>query len=169
MQPANGGAPGAGGGGSPFEAALRPLLSRLAAHKQSDTAWRLYDELLARGASLDAAAYVGFIRAVGSAKSAGLARRALTELDAGASDEQRVVRLFRIALSRRPSDLECRHLLTALSAERRRLTGDPDAASALVANAASIGALGELDAVELGAWFCVSSVLLNLDEGVTKG
>ena len=62
---------------APPPESLRPLLSRLAAHKQSDTAWRLYDELLARGASLDAAAYVGFIRAVGSAKSAGLARRAL--------------------------------------------------------------------------------------------
>ena len=62
---------------APPPESLRPLLSRLAAHKQSDTAWRLYDELLARGASLDAVAYVGFIRAVGSAKSAGLARRAL--------------------------------------------------------------------------------------------
>ena len=99
----------------------------------------------------------------------GLARRALTELDPGASDEQRVVRLFRAVLSRRPSDLERRHLLAALSTERRRLVGDPGAASALVANAASIGAVGELDAVELGAWFCVSSVLLNLDEGITKG
>ena len=99
----------------------------------------------------------------------GLARRVLTELRPLASDAGRIERMFRLVLSRRPAPVEAAHLLQALARERRRLQEDASAAEALLDQAASIGGADGVAARELAAWFCVASVLLNLDEGITKG
>ena len=99
----------------------------------------------------------------------GLARRALTERAAASDDAARVQYMFRLATARRPRDVEARHLQQVVARERRRLAADPAAAAALVAQAAAIGGHADTDPVEFGAWFCVATVLLNLDEVITKG
>jgi hypothetical protein len=78
-----------------------------------------------------------------------LALRALRE----PSDSDRIVRAFRGALARRPTDAEIA-ILSALLREQRSLF------------AAKPG-LG--DSVELAAWTMVAAAILNLDETLTKG
>ena len=99
----------------------------------------------------------------------GLARRALTEGASEARDQDRLRRMFRLALARKASEAESRHLLNVLTRERRRLCRETDAAAALVGQAEAIGGAGDLADVQLAAWFHVASVLLNLDEVITKG
>lgn len=60
----------------PLDPDLRECLRRLAAHKQSDVAWRLYAKLGAAGVGLDSEGFTGFVKAVGSVGKKGLAERA---------------------------------------------------------------------------------------------
>jgi hypothetical protein len=73
----------------------------------------------------------------------GLATLALQESD----ETARIVRMFRGAVARRPTDAEV-EILRALLREQRALTGD---------------------AADLSAWTMVAAALLNLDETLTKG
>ena len=70
---------------------------------------------------------------------------------------------------RRRRGVEAEAAQDRVARERRRLAADPAAAAALVAQAAAIGGHADTDPVEFGAWFCVATVLLNLDEFVTRG
>ncbi len=97
----------------------------------------------------------------------GFAQRALS-LPA-TDDAQRVARAFRMALARRPSAQEAGLLEDVLARERARLVGDEAAAAALLGQAAAVGVAADVDRVELAAWFHVATVLLNLDEVITKG
>jgi hypothetical protein len=67
-------------GGSAEVPALDPelakCLQRMAAHKQSDLAWRLYSQLGAARVPLDRSGYTAFVKAVGSIGKRGLAERA---------------------------------------------------------------------------------------------
>ena len=101
----------------------------------------------------------------------GLARRGLETRAASVSDAAAVERVFRMALSRRPLAIEVRHLAGVLAHERRRFTADPRAAASLVRAGGAIGIEGgtEVDTVALAAWFHVATILLNLDEVITKG
>ena len=82
-----------------------------------------------------------------------LATRALRE----ATDADRIVRAFRGALARRPSEAELSILLSLLRDQRELFAKD----------AASAGRLA--GSVELAAWTMVAGAILNLDETLTKG
>ncbi len=94
-----------------------------------------------------------------------LAERALTE--GGADADRRLTYAFRLATSRAPAGRELKVLRTLLDQRRAAYTADRASALKLIA-------IGEsrrdpvLDPVELAAWTTVSSVILNLDEAVSK-
>lgn len=94
-----------------------------------------------------------------------LAQRAITE--AGPSPARRVETLFRHATGRRPVSAESAPLLALARGKTADYRKDPAAAEKLLA-------VGEwqndpkLDRAELAAWTTVASVVLNLDETITK-
>jgi hypothetical protein len=75
----------------------------------------------------------------------GLATLALRE----SSEDDRIVRAFRGALARRPTDAEVSILRSLLREQRELFAKDPNA--------------------ELAAWTTVAAAILNLDETLTKG
>src|SRR6185503_8232787 len=75
----------------------------------------------------------------------GLARLAFRE----PSEDERIVRIFRGALARRPTAAELEILRTLLRDQRSLHAGDAD--------------------LETAAWTMVASAILNLDETLTKG
>lgn len=94
-----------------------------------------------------------------------LAERALTE--GGKADESRLDYLFQLAVSRRPKAAESKELIKMLSGAKEKLRAAPDSAEKLLA-------IGDsprntmLDANEFAAWTTLSSVVLSLDETITK-
>jgi len=94
-----------------------------------------------------------------------LAERAMKE--GGASAEQRLAWAFRVVTSRAPSENEARVLTRSLNGQREKYAANPQ-------NAAQLLSIGErrndasLDKVELAAYSTVMSMLLNLDEAITK-
>jgi hypothetical protein len=94
-----------------------------------------------------------------------LAKRTL--LGGGRHDRSRVTYAFRLATARQPSNREADVLRDLLRQRREGFARDRQAAAALVA-------VGEsprnrnLDVAELAAWTTVTSVILNLDETITK-
>ena len=94
-----------------------------------------------------------------------LAQRALRS--AGPSDAERIDRAFRLVLARAPADDERRVLLGALERSRREFAADPDAAGRLLAVGESPRDAA-LDPIEHAALAAVGSVILNLDEALTK-
>jgi hypothetical protein len=98
-----------------------------------------------------------------------LAERALTEPPAAASgDADRIAFAFRAVLARGPRAEEAAVLTGVLAKQRAKFAADNAAAAKLLA-------VGEsprderLDQAELAAWATVCSVILNLDEAVTRG
>jgi hypothetical protein len=83
------------------------------------------------------------------------------------TDTDRVELAYRLVMARRPSDREVAVLLRLLWTQRDRFTADPAAAKKFLA-------VGEAPpdprfaAPELAAWSAVASVVLNLDEAVTR-
>jgi hypothetical protein len=97
--------------------------------------------------------------------SRALAERGLRE--AGSSDDERLLFLFRVTTARRPDEREFAELQSLLSDFRKSYQSDPEAAKAFVE-------LGEtkpdasIDPMELAPWALVANTLLNLDEVITK-
>jgi hypothetical protein len=97
--------------------------------------------------------------------SRALAQRTL--LEGGANDKARLAYAFRLATARVPSGKETGVLRDLLKARLAAYRQDRQAARALLE-------VGEsprdkrLDAAELAAWTTVASVILNLDETITK-
>src|SRR5262249_3098076 len=97
--------------------------------------------------------------------SRALAERVLTK--GGTGEDERIVYLFRLATSRRPTDQERSVLAGALERLRTQYGADRAAAAKLLA-------VGEskrnesLDVVEHAAWAGLASLVLNLDEVVSK-
>ncbi|MGH9768347.1 MAG: DUF1553 domain-containing protein, partial [Blastocatellia bacterium] len=94
-----------------------------------------------------------------------LATRMLTE--GGAKPEDRVAWAFQLATSRRPDENELRILLKNLDAQLKYFGGDPKEAARLLA----VGARRidqRLSAAELAAYATTASIILNLDEVITK-
>jgi len=98
------------------------------------------------------------------------AARALAErtlLEGGQNDRTRVTYAFRLATARKPSGKEMDVLRGLLRQRREGFSGSRKAALALLG-------VGEsprdraLDPAELAAWTTVASVILNLDETITK-
>ena len=94
-----------------------------------------------------------------------LAQRMLTE--GGATPEARVAWAFRLAISRRPDETEVRILLLNLEKQEDYFRRNPEEAKKLLA-------VGEkrndekLSAVQLAAYSATASLILNLDEAITK-
>ncbi|AMV18318.1 DUF1553 domain-containing protein [Planctomyces sp. SH-PL14] len=84
-----------------------------------------------------------------------------------ADDNARLVRLFELAVCRTPDAPETELLLRVEKEARAKFTADPDAAKKLLAVGHS--PLPEkLDPAELAAWTTVASLVLNLDETISK-
>jgi hypothetical protein len=95
----------------------------------------------------------------------GLGGRMIRE--GGDTPEARIAHGFRLATARTPLPHE---LATLRAGFERRLAGfraDPEAARALLAHGESPVAAG-IDPVELAAYTTVGSVLVNLDEFLTR-
>ncbi|MBM3832455.1 MAG: DUF1553 domain-containing protein [Verrucomicrobia bacterium] len=98
--------------------------------------------------------------------SRALAQRIL--LEGGETVESRLAYAFRLATARppRPDELDVlRDVLEQQLADYRKDT----AAAAKLLNVGSFKAKNDLDPSELAAWTTIASMLLNLDETVTKG
>lgn len=93
-----------------------------------------------------------------------LAGRVLTE-EKG-DDTARLRHAFRLCLSRTPTDREIVVMTQLLSAARTRYSADPKGAANLVK---SYAIPKGVDAVMVAVWYEVATVLLNLDEMITKG
>ena len=103
----------------------------------------------------------------------GLARRLASE-PAIAATEQRIIRGFRLATSRLPTNEESELLIRLFRSRLDRFKADSDSAYKLIEStrgglAAGISPIDSSAAAELAAWFHVANVLLNLDETITKG
>lgn len=94
-----------------------------------------------------------------------LAARAMTE--GGQTSSERLRYLFRLVLSRQPSPLELAILKEAFSAHHRRYQKTPSAAKALLAIGESRRE-SELNASEQASYATIASLILNLDEAVTR-
>ena len=75
--------------------------------------------------------------------------------------EPRVRELFRVCLTRPPTDDEVRLLTEFLQSQRQRLTEKQ-------LDAAILAGTGDGDSIERAAWAIVARAILNLDESVTK-
>jgi hypothetical protein len=84
------------------------------------------------------------------------------------TDDDRLILAFRLATARIPSAKEMSVLRRVLEKQLAKYQGDERAALALLAVGES-GRDERLPAMELAAWTIVASVILNLDETVTKG
>ena len=94
-----------------------------------------------------------------------LAQRMMTE--AGQETAQRVHYGFRLATARKPAPQELEVLLDMAQQQLNHYRVDKDAALKLL----EIGESGydrNLDVSELAGWTIVASILLNLDETITK-
>ena len=82
-------------------------------------------------------------------------------------DSERLVRVFREVLSRRPSAAESRILIEGLQRHRASYTLQPELAARWI-RTGELAPPSSLDTVELAAWTVVCSTVLNLDEALTK-
>lgn len=82
-------------------------------------------------------------------------------------DEERLTRAYLLCLSRPPRDEERKAVAAVMLAARERFTRNPADADKLLAVGASARGEG-LAPVELATWAVVASVLLNLEETITK-
>jgi hypothetical protein len=83
------------------------------------------------------------------------------------SDAQRIDRLFQFVLARSPDGIENKQLVEALGAYRARFAANPTQANEFISIGESNKEHG-LDSVELAAWTTLATLVLNLDESVTK-
>ena len=88
-------------------------------------------------------------------------------LEAG-DDEAAIDRGFRLVLSRSPSAVEVASMQDVLRRARSAYFTDPEAAEALLEVGAT-PASDAFEATEQAAFAVLGSVLLNLDEAISKG
>lgn len=94
-----------------------------------------------------------------------LAERVLTE--GGSTPDERIVRVFRLATSRRPRPAELRILRAGFGRQLQHYRSNRAAAKKLIREGES-KPNPRLDAGELAAYTTVAGLILNLDEVVTK-
>jgi len=95
----------------------------------------------------------------------GLAERMF--LEGGPSSTDRIRFAFQLATSRTPSERELKTLLAGLEQRLVRFQADPESAKKLLSVGEKKPASG-IDPMELAAYTITASVILNLDETVTK-
>ena len=96
----------------------------------------------------------------------GFAARILSE--GGSNPRDRIEYGFRLATSRKPTGSERSVLEEVLKRQIAEYKKDPAAAEKLL-SVGSFKPVREFDKAELAAWCEVASMLLNLDEALTKG
>jgi len=96
--------------------------------------------------------------------SKALAGRALRE--AGSRRDQRLGYMFRLATSRHPSDRETQVLSSGFNHHLDRFRSDPEAATALLGEQPRHPA--EVSQPEAAAYTMMASLVLNLDETITR-
>ena len=94
-----------------------------------------------------------------------LAERMMTE--AGEDASERASLGFLLATGRRPETSELNVLVEIQADQQRVFLNSPDAARKLLGVGDSRSP-ADLDPVELAAWTAVASMVLNLDETITK-
>lgn len=94
-----------------------------------------------------------------------MAQRAL--LEGGKDDKSRVIYAFRLATARTPTGKEVGVLRELLKGRRKSFAADRRSAVRLL-DVGESGRDSRLDAGELAAWTMVASVILNLDETITR-
>ena len=97
--------------------------------------------------------------------SRGLAERMF--LEGGLTSTERIRFAFQLATSRTPSERELKTLLAGLEPRLVRFRADPESAKKLLSVGEKKPASG-IDPMELAAYTITASVILNLDETVTK-
>ena len=97
-----------------------------------------------------------------------LAERTLLEADAGATDADRITRMFLRCTGREPEAMEAEALLTGLADFRARYADAKEDAAMLIAVGES-GASADLDPRELAAWTMIASTLFSLDAMISRG
>ena len=100
--------------------------------------------------------------------AAGLADRVLNDRPE-ATVAQRVDYAFRRTLARRPRADEAAHLVAAFHEQREHLRGEPGKVRALLREVKAVPLSPSADPLELAAWMHIATILLNLDETITKG
>jgi len=95
-----------------------------------------------------------------------LAKRMMT--DGGTSPEDRIRFAFRLATSRFPSREEIDLLRNLFEQQFKRFQENPEAAERFLSVGESSRNLS-LDPAAHAAWTSVASMILNLDETITKG
>jgi len=98
--------------------------------------------------------------------SRALAQRMLTE--ESADPRKRIAYAFRLATARNPQPDEIKVLLGVLDEQLAKFRKDTEAAEKLL-SVGSFKADSNLDKSELAAWTTIASMVLNLDEFLTKG
>ena len=83
--------------------------------------------------------------------------------EAGGADENRLSHAFMLALARAPKPEESKRLLAYLQQQKALFENDDSSARELLRDSAPGG-----DVAEHAAWVALSSVLLNLDETITR-
>ncbi len=94
-----------------------------------------------------------------------LAERVMTT--GGKTADERIAALFRLATARRPNDIEAGILRRGLEQHLKRYRDDKPAALKLVSSGDS-KRNGKLDVSELAAYTVIASLIMNLDETITK-
>ncbi|HYT61291.1 MAG TPA: PSD1 and planctomycete cytochrome C domain-containing protein [Haliangiales bacterium] len=94
------------------------------------------------------------------------AQRIMTEADD--DPKKRIIYAFRLATARVPAADEINVLLDVYRRQLAEYRNDKDAAEKLL-NVGGFRPKSDLDKSELAAWTTIASMLLNLDETVTKG
>ncbi len=95
-----------------------------------------------------------------------LAERALKE--GGSTPRERIAYAFRLATSRKIKAEEVSILLDELADRSKQFKADPDSAKAYLAGGGEHKPDPALDPIELAAYAAVSSLILNLDEAISK-
>jgi hypothetical protein len=95
-----------------------------------------------------------------------LAERILSE--AGPTTDQRLTFVFRLATARPPTPVELDVLRRAYDKQTAKFRASPDLADKLLKVGES-PVNEKFDKSELAAWSMISSIILNLDETITKG
>lgn len=91
--------------------------------------------------------------------------------DGGKTTRERLAFAFRVSLARQPSEREVELMTKAYEQSLARYRDNPAAAKMLMQTAANLprGRGTDIDSIQWAAWFQVATVLLNLDEAITKG
>jgi hypothetical protein len=95
--------------------------------------------------------------------------RVVSEIPDGTVAE-RLGHLYEVVLCREPQEGEVRHLEAVYRDRAAQLTEAPGVADEVIQGASSVvQAQKGVENVELAAWLHVTTILLNLDETITKG